>query len=161
MCEEVSIMDEKINNEESAILHLLGKINRIIRCEMIKASQDIGFTHTQMIVLKTIWEKQPTTLSVISAEIGLSNSTTSGIIDRLVNHGVVHRQRSQSDRRIVYLTLTAKAKELKEKMHSSSKNFFNNLFADVSKEEKIQMLDALQKLYSILSEISPANCCKG
>lgn len=143
--------------DQSAILDLIRKISRIIRCEMIKTSQSYGYTPAQLMILKFVFENQPVTLSEISKEIGLSNSTTSGIIDRLVNQGMLERKRSEQDRRVVYITPTQKAKELRDKIHSYKEQFFQNLTARLSDEDKIQMVTSLQKLYSLLKGISVEN----
>lgn len=148
-------MQDTIKIEHSDILKLISKIRRILRYEMIRVSQSHGFTAPQLMVIKFIAENQPVTLSDLSKEIGLGNSTTSGIIDRLVKQGVLNRERSEADRRMVYITLTQRTQELAESINSSKEMFFKNIFSKISEEDKTQMCESLQKLYTVLSENLP------
>ena len=50
-------------------------------------------------------------ISDLSKKMGLSNSTVSGIIDRLEKQGLVERKRSDEDRRVVYVNVTEKFKK--------------------------------------------------
>lgn len=45
-------------------------------------------------------------ISEISKKMGLSNSTVSALVDRLEDHKMVERLRSEEDRRVVYVQLT-------------------------------------------------------
>lgn len=148
-------MDTQNYNLEAAILTRLRKITRIVRREKMKTSQIYGFTLPQLIVLRYVRENQSVTMSDISNKLGLGNSTTSGIIDRLVTQGMLVRLRNESDRRVINIELTEKAKELTSRIHIDQEEFYQNLFSKLSREDKEQMAGFLDKLYSILTETLP------
>ena len=148
-------MNTQNYNDESNILTLLRKITRIIRREKIRSSHVCGFTPPQLIVLKYVKESDSVTMSDISNEMGLGSSTTSGIIDRLVKQDMLARSRSDSDRRVIYINLTEKAKEMISKIHLNHEVFYQNLFSKLSEGDKEQMTKFLEKLYSVLNETLP------
>lgn len=93
---------------------MMRSIRRIIRAvdmhsKLLQQSQD--FTTPQLVTLLTVAEQGPLTLKALSQAIDLSPSTTVGIIDRLESKGMVHRTRSQADRRAVLISITTKGQE--------------------------------------------------
>ncbi|WP_429841578.1 MarR family winged helix-turn-helix transcriptional regulator [Brevibacillus sp. FIR094] len=59
----------------------------------------------QVLILETLGNG-PKTMGDISKAVDLSNSTTSGLISRLEEENLVRRFRDQTDRRIVWVSLT-------------------------------------------------------
>jgi DNA-binding MarR family transcriptional regulator len=51
-------------------------------------------------------------ISDLSSKMSLSNSTVSGIVDRLEKQDFVKRIRSKDDRRVVYVEVTSKLKKV-------------------------------------------------
>ncbi|GAG88609.1 unnamed protein product [marine sediment metagenome] len=50
-------------------------------------------------------------VSELSLKMGLSDSTVSGILDRLEQKDIIQRERTKDDRRVVKISLTGKSKE--------------------------------------------------
>jgi len=110
-----------------------------------------GITVPQAIVLDVI-RNTPKTIGEISKEIDLSNSTVSGIVDRLERNGLVERQRDQQDRRVVWVALTKDRAKLDHYPVIQERYFgelFSNLFRQLSNEELIQLNDSLQILQKL------------
>ncbi|MDC0759338.1 MarR family transcriptional regulator [Brevibacillus sp. HB1.2] len=60
----------------------------------------------QQVLILEILGNGPKTMGDISKAVDLSNSTTSGLISRLEEENLVRRFRDQTDRRIVWVSLT-------------------------------------------------------
>ncbi|MGE5328187.1 MAG: MarR family winged helix-turn-helix transcriptional regulator [Deltaproteobacteria bacterium] len=145
-------MNIQSSSEELQIIGLIKNINHILKNEMLKASKKHGITPTQVMVIKYIWINELVTLSSVSAGIGLSMSTTSGIVDRLVKGDFVKAERSEKDRRTVNLTLTQKTKDLGERIKEAHEIFIEKVFNKVSDTEKNQLKEILKKFYIVLTE---------
>lgn len=107
--------------------------------------RDTNLTAPQVLVLRCI-KGQPQMVSQISERIRLSNSTVSGIIDRLEKMGYVKRIRDPKDRRIVWVTETEKLIELREELPVLQDGFFDFLLEDIDTtrvEEIYRSLEAL------------------
>ncbi len=94
--------------ESSRIEEMLTGIRRIM--SLLKQSFEKDFkkmdvTQSQILVMRVLNQYGDMKVSDISKELDLSNSTVSGIIDRLVEKKIVQRKRSEEDRRIVMISL--------------------------------------------------------
>jgi DNA-binding MarR family transcriptional regulator len=71
-----------------------------------------GLTGPQLTVISILSELGDLSLSSLSERIRAQNSTVTGIIDRMEREGLVRRERSAEDRRIVLIRLTDKGQTL-------------------------------------------------
>jgi DNA-binding MarR family transcriptional regulator len=76
------------------------------------ADQDVEVTLPQYRALVVLASRGPQRVVDISAELGVDPSTGTRLCDRLVRKGLVRRQRSTSDRRVVRVTLTPAGRKL-------------------------------------------------
>ncbi len=69
---------------------------------------EIGVTMSQAKVLYLVAAGQGTRMSELAAHLGVSISTMSGLVDRLVDHELLARHDDPADRRQVVVTITEK-----------------------------------------------------
>lgn len=91
-------------------------------------------------------------ISDLSEKLGLSNSTVSGIIDRLEKQGLVKRTRSENDRRVVYVSATEKFKKGFEENFKIIENEFGRMLNKATPEEIDTILEGLHLLQKILDK---------
>ena len=102
-------------------LQILASIRRIMRAVDIysrKLVKEYNLTTPQHICLLTIVEAGPITVTELGKEVSLGQSTVVGILDRLEEKEMIHRERDTADRRKVYLSATELGKNTIE--HSPS-----------------------------------------
>jgi MarR family transcriptional regulator, multiple antibiotic resistance protein MarR len=75
-------------------------------------------SHARFALLDLLAEHEPTAAVCLARVAGFSSATVSRMIDPLVDQGLVRRTRSESDRRVVFLTLTETGLEAVEKRRS-------------------------------------------
>src|SRR4029079_17886896 len=63
----------------------------------------VWLTGPQLTVIKLLEELGDLSLSSLSERIRAQNSTVTGIIDRMEREGLVRRERSTTDRRMVFI----------------------------------------------------------
>jgi len=90
----------------------------------------------------------------LSKEIGLSNSTVSGIIDRLERNGLVERKRSIKDRRIVNVCVTSKFKDKVRKHFNEIEKWLEIIMNKAAPEELDTVVEGLDTLKKILDKHS-------
>jgi DNA-binding MarR family transcriptional regulator len=88
------------------ILHALRRITRSIALHSRQLAACSHITAPQLVCLRTVVALGPLTATAISREIHVSASTVVGILDRLEDKGLVRRERSREDRRIVFVAAT-------------------------------------------------------
>jgi DNA-binding MarR family transcriptional regulator len=88
-----------------------------LACHRQHVREDSGgnsVTERQASVLDHLDERQPTTLSKLAEHMGVSRSTMSITVSRLVRAGYIARRKSRRDTRSVDLTLTRTGAQVKD-----------------------------------------------
>jgi DNA-binding MarR family transcriptional regulator len=75
----------------------------------------LGITYPQYLVLSALWEKDERTLGSIAERLSLESSTVTPLVKRLEAAALVTRTRSTSDERQVFVRLTRRGRDLREK----------------------------------------------
>lgn len=129
---------------------LFSEIGKTLNRSMRKSFEEIGVTMPQGMVLKALMKSREIKLTDLSRELNMSNSTISGIIDRLEKQNMVVRVRSEEDRRIIFVKATPKVEELHVKIHNKAEESFKNLLGAGSPEEIDKIYDGLKTLRKII-----------
>lgn len=112
----------------------------------------MDLTFPQAMVLTVLGEEGPVPISALAERTGSANSTVSGIVDRLEKLGLAKRQRSETDRRVIYVSATDKYAELRDKAATDVHSYFSGLMNSMSEEDRTLVATALQKLDEALSK---------
>jgi len=96
-------------------------------------------------------------MSQVADYVNISMSTATGIIDRLVKNGYCDRRRSESDRRIVVISLTDKAKKIIDEIKTIGQGYFDRIMQALSLEEQQAFTSIILKIFSILGEEKSKN----
>ena len=111
----------------------------------------LNLTFPQALVLKVLGEEGPVPISMLAERTGSANSTVSGIVDRLEKLGLAKRERSENDRRVIYVSATEKYRALREKAATDVSGYFNSLLDTMAPEDKAMVAEAFQKLDAVLT----------
>ncbi|QUS36312.1 MarR family winged helix-turn-helix transcriptional regulator [Falsirhodobacter algicola] len=108
----------------------------------------LGLTYPQYLVMLVLWEAAPQSIGSIGARLHLDSGTLTPLIKRLVQNGLVTRDRDPSDERRVLISLTEAGRALREKAAIVP----NALAADLqmSGEELAQLRDAVHNLVRVI-----------
>ena len=75
----------------------------------------LNLTFPQALVLNVLAEEGPVPISTLAERTGSANSTVSGIVDRLEKLELAKRERSENDRRVIYVSVTDKYRALRKR----------------------------------------------
>jgi DNA-binding MarR family transcriptional regulator len=109
-------------------------------------AREVGLTGPQLTVLKLLETFGDLSLSSLSERIRAQNSTVTGIIDRMEREGLVTRERSTTDRRVVYIKLTDKGARVAQKVAVEPMEIFRGALLDLSPGDLRDLLRILHKL---------------
>ena len=109
------------------------------------ASQ-FGLTGPQLTVIKMLESFGDISLSSLSERIRAQNSTVTGIIDRMEREGLVRRERSTSDRRVVYIRLTDKGARLARQIQVEPMEMFRDALESLTPGDVRDLLRILTKV---------------
>lgn len=133
--------------------NVLISLRRIIRATDLhsrKLGKHTGLTTPQLVIIRTIGALKDPTVSDIAKAVSLSLATVTTILNRLETHGLVHRERSQVDRRRVIVTLTQAGLEKHAIAPKPLQDSFVDRFSRLEKWEQHQIVAALERVASMM-----------
>ncbi|RLB46368.1 MAG: MarR family transcriptional regulator [Deltaproteobacteria bacterium] len=108
-------------------------------------ARQYGLTGPQLTVVKILESLGHLSLSSLSDRIKARNSTVTGIIDRMERDGLVRRERSETDRRIVLIRLTPKGRKLAEGIEVEPMALFRQALEEMPAQD-------IKELFRILTQ---------
>ena len=79
----------------------------------------------------------------LARSLGVTPSTTTALCDRLVQKGMISRRRRGSDRRSIYLVVSARGHEQLEKISARRRDLFRDIFLRLPAPTQTQLADAI------------------
>lgn len=149
--DQKSELPQSWNDPTERVVFLFKSIQKIYKDQLYKKSRQFGFTGPQIGLIIGLHKNPFSTLNDMSEWLGLSKSTVSGIVDRLVRQGIVIREVPEDNRRIVQLSLSPEFQK-----NNIIKNFMNefitNIFKDIDGEDLEKITIGLELLYNIVKK---------
>src|SRR5438067_460677 len=105
---ENQTMSESANQGEECreVLDAIRRLVQVIRRSAQAAERNVGLSAAQLFVLRKLAEVPSLTVGDLASRTATSQSSASEVANRLVQAGLVTRQRSARDARSVELSLT-------------------------------------------------------
>jgi DNA-binding MarR family transcriptional regulator len=94
------------SNDTERIIELFREIQKAFREHFIEQSRQYGLTSPQLHVIMNLKNNPGSTLGELSENLCLSQSTVSGIVNRLVAQEIICREIPADNRRTVKLSLS-------------------------------------------------------
>lgn len=125
-----------------AIIYLYTESRRLTK----GMAREVGLTGPQLTVVKLLESLGDLSLSSLSERIRAQNSTVTGIIDRMEREGLVVRERSKTDRRVVLIRLSDKGAELAREVRVEPMEIFRAALLGLDKRDLEDLLRILGKV---------------
>ncbi|HBA84302.1 MAG TPA: hypothetical protein DCZ95_09440 [Verrucomicrobia bacterium] len=103
-------------------------------------------TLPQLWVMMTVSEQGPCTMQEVAQAINLKASTTTSLVDRLVDMDLVRRRHSTEDRRQVLAELSTKGRKMLEAIREEKQKSVVRLFEPLTEKERAAYLNILEKI---------------
>jgi len=137
------------SNPSERVVYLFKAVNKVYRDQIYEKSRQYGFTGPQIGLIIGLHKKPYVTLKEMSERLGLSKSTVSGIVDRLVGQGVVIREIPEDNRRTVRLSLSPDF-EKNNVLKELTNKYINDSLIEASKEDLDKIITGLEILYRLI-----------
>lgn len=132
---------------------VLTAIRRLIRATDLhsrKITRMAGLTSSQLILLKMVRDVVGATIGELAIRISLSQATVTTILDRLEQEGLVKRERSEQDRRKVFVRLTEEGLGVLERAPEPLQETFVRQFSALKDWERSMILASLQRVAEMM-----------
>jgi len=120
--------------------------------KQVKDLCESELTFPQFFVLNLLSSSQKLKMRDLADTLKVTTANTTGIVQRLVEHGYVKREYEPKDRRVIYVTLTSKARDLLKKIETKRNRLLMKVFGKISEVDRQQYLKILNQIKDILSE---------
>lgn len=105
-----------------------------------------GLTPPQFGVLEALHHLGPLTLGALAGKLLVTGGNITYVMDRLEGQGLVLRQRSEKDGRVILAHLTPEGRRLMAQVFPSHAEFIEELVSSLTPKEQTQMQSLLKRL---------------
>lgn len=123
--------------------------------ELRKETSHLGITGGQATLLWQVAENPGIGLRALAELEGIATPTVSGLIDRLQRAGLVTRERSQTDRRRIGLTITPAGSELLVAVRARRTVWLADRLERLQPAARAAIAAALEPLHGLIAEREP------
>lgn len=134
------------------VMKRIKKLKEMMHDNMAQMFKEVNLTGPQGMVVGILYKFGPQKISDISERMGLSMSTVSGILDRLERDQIIAREKSDSDRRVILITLTEEFKANTSHAFSKMEHHWSDRIKHASDDEISTILEALSILERLMSQ---------
>jgi DNA-binding MarR family transcriptional regulator len=154
-------MQIRMNNQNTELMEIFVGMSQVTRC----CRQDVAFcegvTFHQFMILDALATKKEMQISDLHKLLAVEKSTTTRLVNPLIQKGLLKREKAQHDSRAATLILTADGKKIHQKVSLCLAGFFQKVTQNIPKDKKPQILDAIRVFIgAIKNSATDYNCCK-
>ncbi|SDB33547.1 DNA-binding transcriptional regulator, MarR family [Ruminococcaceae bacterium FB2012] len=145
-------MNEKARKEcVNAMFELYPRARKMMYESFDKLEDDL--TRTQQIILLALAVKDNLSMSQLASKICTSNEQATRAVTQLVDKGLVNRMQNKTNRRVVNITLTQKAKDHLDAAKKAALAEGASKAAQLSDEDLQAVSTALRTILDVVSKI--------
>lgn len=119
---------------------------------MLAASGIDSFNGAQGRILYVLWQNDEISISSLSAQTSLANTTLTAMLDRMENIGLIVRKPDPKDRRNRLIALTEKARSLQDDYTKISQQMNEIYYTGFTETEIVQFEAYLQRILNNLEK---------
>lgn len=138
---------------EKYIGYWIHKVDKTIRIIYDQRFQDFGLSLSQEAVLHQLWDKDGMTQKQIQENLSLRGASVSGLVETLLNKGLITRKQDEEDARYKRLYLTETGRELQEKALTIMVGIEAEITEGFTEEEKAVFICWLKKLHCNIEKL--------
>lgn len=137
-------------NERIDVLKTLKFIMNMIHKSMEDEFRELNITGPQGMIIGILMRHRKMKISELSEKMGLTSSTVSGIVDRLEKQGMVKRERSSDDRRVVYVNIDEEFRKKSKEVFKKVEDKFRDMMNKATEEEHDEIVKGLNTLKRLI-----------
>jgi DNA-binding MarR family transcriptional regulator len=132
---------------------MMSHIHRRSAGDTLAVLNDAGLTMAQLVALHALEHAGGRSVGSIGGCLGLSPATTSHLVDRLVQEGLVERREDPGDRRQKRVEITATGRRLVARVESTRTREFASVLSQLSPELRRQLAEILVRVNEELAAL--------
>jgi DNA-binding MarR family transcriptional regulator len=132
---------------DESIGYLIARVRGLLSTALDQALAEYDMTHAQFRIFRQLQDSENAmTAGDLARDWDYNTGAMTRMLDRLEEKGFVCRSRSQTDRRVVYVELSEKGRELADRMSLAAIGALNHYLRHFSKTEVRQLKGFLRRM---------------
>ncbi len=111
----------------------------------------VDLTSSQIKIMASFFHQSTFTMTELSRLHGVSFSTMTSMVDRLLQNGLLERQRDDDDRRIVLVSLSVKGKKMVDYLMRARKQNLERFLCELTRDEVREFVKSIENVAHHLS----------
>ena len=145
------MVDAQEDPRKLTLGHLLGQVCRLVGRRRRLMLENIGLHHAQGMILFQLWQEDGLSQSLLAQALHIRPPTATSTLRRMERDGWIERRRGESDRRVVRVYLTAKARKLRREARASFRELDSEMTSLLTAQEQETLTAVLRKVHRHLS----------
>jgi DNA-binding MarR family transcriptional regulator len=131
-----------------------GRLDRPIGDVKIPGGKGVKLTFNQYRALTVIRELGECSVNDLANRLGIAQSTTSQLVDRLVKSGYVSREIFARDRRRMVVKLSKSGSQIMERRKQSLLKVYSRILQMLEEDDQAMLEDAFEKFYRVAAKLN-------
>ncbi len=140
------------NNWDASICRILKAYNAISRSINPTQLLKVDLTSSQIKVLASFADQEQFTMTELSRAHAVSVSTMTSMVDRLIQNGLLDRQRDDKDRRVVRVHLTPEGMKMVKHVMNVRRQELEKFLQELSSPEIKEFVQSIETVARFLSK---------
>lgn len=128
----------------------ISAVSRVHRQHAGALLHGIGLSAGQELLLMLLWDKEPRSQAELTRELAIEPPTTSKMLARLERGGLIARERSESDRRTVLVSLTEAGRALEGPVNAAWRTLEEDTVAALTPQQQDDLMILLGRVLESL-----------
>jgi DNA-binding MarR family transcriptional regulator len=140
--------NELLTQMQSALEGLASKFKH--ETQQVNANEQLA--DGQIFLLFNLCKKGICNASDVANMIGITSGAVTGMTDKMVNMGLITRERSEEDRRVVLFSISEKGKEAMQRIRDKRFKRVNELFRQLTVSELETTVNVFNKITDLIEQ---------
>ena len=143
-------MGVALKNRTKTALTAMRKILRTTELNSKRLMQETGLTPSQLIFMQMLDDEREQTAGYVAGRMGITQATTTALLQKLEAHGMIQRRKGETDRRQVWLSLTDAGRKVLAIAPDGVHARFQEEFAALEDWEQAMLIASLERVAGLL-----------
>ncbi|MBB3108207.1 DNA-binding MarR family transcriptional regulator [Paenibacillus phyllosphaerae] len=144
-------MTDREQQELKQLDHAFIQLRRRMDAEWTKGSSQ-GLNALQARILVRLNEDGPQKASSIAEQLFVTPGAITGIADKLMEMGLIVRERAEEDRRVVLLSVTDEARQIVRNLKEKQREIRDKMFSGLSRQDVGELTRLLMQINRNMDE---------
>ena len=154
-------MNANLEKSYREIFEIIMSLSREIRCSSRDKAICRNVTFHQFVILDAVVKKKRLDLADLHKILSVEKSTTTRLVNPLLQKGLLKRDKAEHDSRAAKLTLTEEGMETHRKVWICLGGFFENITRHIPDDRQAEVLEAVKVFTAAMREAAAqCRCCE-